>query len=331
MPREPLIDGHGRRISDVRVSVTDRCNFRCQYCMPAEGLPWLERDDVLTFEEIVRLVGLLADMGVGDVRLTGGEPLVRRDFPRLAAMLAAVPGVEDLSVTTNGYLLERDAEKLVRAGVNRFNVSIDSLQRDRFFEMTRRDALPRVLRGLEALAQHPEAHPIKVNAVAMRGFTEDEALPFAEFARSHPYEVRFIEFMPLDADHNWTPDSVLSGDEIRAAISAVYPLEAEPREAHATARVYRFADGTGKIGFINPVSEPFCGDCNRIRLTADGRLRTCLFSLNETDLRTPLRDGSSDDDIVRVVRDAVWRKELKHRVNEPGFVQPARSMSAIGG
>jgi cyclic pyranopterin phosphate synthase len=331
MPREPLIDGHGRRISDVRVSVTDRCNFRCQYCMPAEGLPWLERDDVLSFEEIVRLVGLLADMGVSDVRLTGGEPLVRRDFPRLAEMLAGTPGVEDLSVTTNGYLLERDAEKLVRAGVNRFNVSIDSLQRDRFFEMTRRDALPRVLRGLEALAQFPEAHPIKINAVAMRGFTEDEALPFAEFARSHPYEVRFIEFMPLDADHSWTPDSVLSGDEIRAAIGAVYPLEPESREAHATARVYRFADGKGKLGFINPVSEPFCGDCNRIRLTADGRLRTCLFSLNETDLRTPLRDGSSDDEVEAIIRDAVWRKELKHRVNEPGFVQPARSMSAIGG
>jgi cyclic pyranopterin phosphate synthase len=331
MPREPLIDGHGRRISDVRVSVTDRCNFRCQYCMPAEGLPWLERDDVLSFEEIVRLVGLLADMGVSDVRLTGGEPLVRRDFPRLAEMLASVPGVEDLSVTTNGYLLERDAEKLVRAGINRFNVSIDSLQRDRFFEMTRRDALPRVLRGLEALGRFPEAHPIKINAVAMRGFTEDEALPFAEFARSHPYEVRFIEFMPLDADHSWTPDSVLSGDEIRAAIGAVYPLEPESREAHATARVYRFADGKGKLGFINPVSEPFCGDCNRIRLTADGRLRTCLFSLNETDLRTPLRDGSSDDEVERVIRDAVWRKELKHRVNEPGFVQPARSMSAIGG
>jgi cyclic pyranopterin phosphate synthase len=331
MPREPLIDGHGRRISDVRVSVTDRCNFRCQYCMPAEGLPWLERDDVLSFEEIVRLVGLLADMGVHDVRLTGGEPLVRRDFPRLAAMLATVPGVEDLSLTTNGYLLERDAEQLVRAGINRFNVSIDSLQRDRFFEMTRRDALPRVLAGLAALAQFPEAHPIKVNAVAMRGFTEDEALPFAEFARSHPYEVRFIEFMPLDADHSWTPDSVLSGDEIRAAIGAVYPLEPEPREAHATARVYRFADGNGKLGFINPVSEPFCGDCNRIRLTADGRLRTCLFSLNETDLRTPLRDGSSDDEVERIIREAVWRKELKHRVNEPGFVQPARSMSAIGG
>ena len=331
MKLEPLVDGHGRHISDLRVSVTDRCNFRCQYCMPADGLPWLERAEVLTFEEIVRLVALLAEMGVHDVRLTGGEPLVRRDFPRLAAMLAQVPGVEDLSVTTNGYLLERDAEKLVRAGINRFNVSIDSLQRDRFFEMTRRDALPRVLRGLEVLAAFPEAHPIKVNAVAMRGFTEEEALPFARFAREHPYEVRFIEFMPLDADHNWTPDSVLTGEEIRAAISAVYPLEPEPRERHATARVYRFADGTGKIGFINPVSEPFCGDCNRIRLTADGRLRTCLFSLNETDLRTPLRAGADDDELERVIREAVWRKELKHRVNEPGFVQPARSMSAIGG
>src|SRR5689334_17858026 len=179
----PLIDGHARLIGDLRVSVTDRCNFRCQYCMPAEGLPWLERDDVLTFEEIVRLTTLLADMGVHDIRLTGGEPLVRRDFPRLAGMLANVPGVEDLSVTTNGYLLERDAEKLVRAGVKRFNVSIDSLQKDRFFEMTRRDALPRVLKGLEVLARFPEAHPIKINAVAMRGFTEDEAIPFAEFAR----------------------------------------------------------------------------------------------------------------------------------------------------
>src|SRR5215208_4996603 len=326
---DQLTDGHGRPIGDVRISVTDRCNFRCQYCMPAEGLPWLERAEVLHFEEIERLVALLAAMGVSDVRLTGGEPLVRRDFPQLVGMLA--PLVEDLSITTNGYLLERDAEALVRAGATRFNVSIDSLQRDRFFEMTRCDALPRVLRGLEVLAQFPEAHPIKVNAVAMRGFTEDEAVPFARFARAHPYEVRFIEFMPLDADHNWTPDSVLSGDEIRAAIHAVYPLEAAPREAHATARVYRFAAGKGKIGFINPVSEPFCGDCNRIRLTADGRLRTCLFSLHETDLRGPLRSGASDDDVERIVRDAVWRKELKHRVNEPGFVQPVRTMSAIGG
>jgi GTP 3',8-cyclase len=329
MALEPLMDGHGRRIADLRVSVTDRCNFRCQYCMPAEGLPWLERGDVLHFEEIERLVALLAAMGVTDVRLTGGEPLVRRDFPTLVGMLA--PLVEDLSITTNGYLLERDAEALVRAGATRFNVSIDSLQRDRFFEMTRRDALPRVLRGLEVLAGFPEAHPIKVNAVAMRGFTEDEVLPFALFARAHPYEVRFIEFMPLDADHAWTPDSVLSGAEVRAAIEEHFPLEPTPREPHATARVYRFADGQGSIGFINPVSEPFCGDCNRIRLTADGKLRTCLFSLNETDLRAPLRAGASDAEVEEVIRAAVWRKELKHHVNEPGFVQPARTMSAIGG
>ena len=331
MEREPLKDGHGRLIGDLRVSVTDRCNFRCQYCMPAEGLPWLERQEILSFEEIARLVSLFADMGVHDVRLTGGEPLVRRDFPRLAKMLAEIEQVHDLSVTTNGYLLERDAEALVRAGIDRFNVSVDSLQKDRFFELTRRDALPQVLRGLEALAKHPEAHPIKINAVAMRDFTEEEAIPFAEFARRTPYEVRFIEFMPLDADHAWTQDQVLTGEEIRAAISAVYPLEAQPREPHATARTYRFKDGKGKIGFINPVSEPFCGDCNRVRLTADGRLRTCLFSLNETDLRAPMREGADDQELERIIRDAVWRKELKHHVGEPGFIQPARSMSAIGG
>ena len=329
MQREQLVDGHGRAIGDLRLSVTDRCNFRCQYCMPADGLPWLDRSAVLSFEEIERLVALFASMGVRDVRLTGGEPLVRRAFPRLAAMLA--PLVDDLAVTTNGFLLERDAEALVRAGVNRFNVSIDSLQRDRFFEMTRRDALPRVLAGLEALAAFPEAHPIKVNAVALRGFTEDEVLPFARFAREHPYEVRFIEFMPLDADRAWEIDKVLTGEEIRAAIDVVFPLEPEPRDAHATARVYRFADGRGRIGFINPVSEPFCGDCDRVRITAEGKLRTCLFSVNETDLREPLRSGASDAELERIVRDAVWRKELKHRVNEPGFVQPVRSMSAIGG
>jgi cyclic pyranopterin phosphate synthase len=291
----------------------------------------LERDEILTFEEIARVVALLAAMGVGDVRLTGGEPLVRREFPRLAAMLSQIEAVREVSVTTNGFLLERDAEALVRAGVDRFNVSIDSLQADRFFAITRRDALPQVLRGLERLAAFPEAHPIKVNAVAIRDFTEEELVPFAEFARRTPYEIRFIEYMPLDADHAWSPEQVLTGEEIRAAINAVHPLEPEPREPHATARVYRFADGRGRIGFINPVSEPFCGDCNRIRLTADGRLRTCLFSLNETDLRGPLRDGTNDATLEQLIRDAVWRKELKHHVGEPGFIQPARTMSAIGG
>jgi GTP 3',8-cyclase len=331
MAREALRDGHGRLIADLRVSVTDRCNFRCQYCMPAEGLPWLDRGEVLTFEEIARLVGLMSEMGVCDIRLTGGEPLVRRDFPRLAAMLCEIEDLAEVSLTTNGFLLERDARALVDAGIDRFNVSVDSLQRDRFFELTRQDALPQVLRGLELLASLPMEHPIKLNAVAIRDFTEDELIPFAELARRTAFEVRFIEFMPLDADHAWSRERVLTGAETRAAIDAVYPLEPEPREPHATARVYRFADGKGKIGFINPVSEPFCADCNRIRLTADGRLRTCLFSLNETDLRGPLRDGADDDELEQIVRDAVWLKELKHHVGEPGFIQPARTMSAIGG
>jgi len=328
---DALRDGHGREIGDVRISVTDRCNFRCQYCMPAEGLPWLQRAEILSFEEIERLVRILAAMGVGKVRITGGEPLVRRDLPRLIAMLREVAGVEEIALTTNGYLLERHAEELVGAGVDRFNVSIDSLQRDRFYELTRRDALPRVLAGLQRLAELPAAHPIKVNAVAIRGFTEAEALPFARFARDHPYEVRFIEFMPLDADHSWSADQVLRGEEIRAAIEAEHPLEEVERGAHSTSRVYRFADGAGTIGFVNPVSEPFCAECNRIRLTAEGRLRTCLFSLGETDLREPLRGGASDREIATALRAAVWRKELKHRVSDPGFVQPPRTMSAIGG
>ncbi|MDX6643149.1 MAG: 3,8-cyclase [Solirubrobacteraceae bacterium] len=330
-PREPLRDGHGRRIADLRVSVTDRCNFRCQYCMPAEGLPWLDRSELLTFEEIARLVALLADMGVEDVRLTGGEPLVRREFPRLVAMLAGIERLHDLSLTTNGYLLERDAAALVAAGIRRVNVSLDSLERDSFFEMTRRDALPQVLRGLEAIAAHPQVRPIKVNAVAMRGFTEREAVRFVELAREGVYQVRFIEFMPLDADHAWNADAVLPGAELRALIHAIHPLEELPRERSATARVFRFADGRGEIGFVNPVSEPFCSDCNRIRLTAEGKLRTCLFSLHETDLRGPLRAGAGDDELDRIVRAAVWRKELKHHIGEPGFRQPARTMSAIGG
>jgi len=247
------------------------------------------------------------------------------------AMLAAIPGLRELALTTNGYQLARDAQALVEAGITRFNVSVDSLQRERFSEITRRDALAKVLRGLEVLAAFPQAHPIKVNAVAMRGFTEAEVIPFAKFAREHPYEVRFIEFMPLDADHAWTEAKMLTGEEIRAEIETVYPLEPEPREPSSTAVVYRFADGQGHIGFINPISEPFCADCNRVRLTADGRLRTCLFSLNETDLRSPLREGADDGELEEIIRAAVWRKELKHHVGEKGFIQPARSMSAIGG
>jgi GTP 3',8-cyclase len=327
-----LHDGHGRAIEDLRVSVTDRCNFRCQYCMPAEGLPWLERGELLTFEELERLVRLFVSLGVRSVRLTGGEPLVRRDFPVLVGMLAGIDGLDDLSMTTNGYLLERDADALVAAGLRRVNVSVDSLQRDRFFRITRRDSLPQVLRGIDAIARHPQLRPIKLNAVALRGFTEDEILPFAGYARRTGFQVRFIEFMPLDADHAWSEDAVLTGDEVRAILERVHPLEELPREPAATARVFRFRDGgDGEIGFVNPVSEPFCADCDRIRLTSEGRLRTCLFSIHETDLRDPLRAGATDSELVEIVRDAVWRKELKHHVGEPGFRQPPRTMSAIGG
>jgi cyclic pyranopterin phosphate synthase len=330
-PFAPLVDGHGRPIGDVRISVTDRCNFRCQYCMPAEGLPWLEREAVLSYEELARLISVLGRLGVRDVRLTGGEPLARRDLSRLIAMVSPDPNVHDLSLTTNGYLLRRQLPDLVAAGLKRLNVSLDSLARDRFFELTRRDALDEVLAGLEAAEAYPELRPIKVNAVALRDFTEDEALRFAELARRKPYEVRFIEFMPLDADRTWGPDRVLPNRELRDLIHATYPLEPLGRETSGTSTRYRFADGQGTIGFISPVSQPFCSDCNRIRLTADGRLRTCLFSLNETDLRGPLREGASDEDLAGIVREAVWRKELKHHINEPGFVQPERSMSQIGG
>ena len=326
-----LHDAHGRAVTDLRVSVTDRCNFRCQYCMPADGLPWLERSEILSFEEIERVVRLLVSLGIEDVRLSGGEPLVRREFPKLVGMLSAIEGLHDLSLTTNGYLLERDAAALVDAGIQRVNVSIDSLARDRFFQITRRDALPRVLAGLEAIAAFEQVRPVKVNAIAMRDFTEGEVLRFCDFARSSDYQVRFIEFMPLDADRAWTPDAVLTGEEIRGLIEAVHPLEELPREPHATARVFRFRQGGGEIGFINPVSEPFCADCNRIRLTAEGKLRTCLFSVHETDLRAPLRAGATDDELAEIVGDAVWRKELKHHVNEPGFRPPPRTMSAIGG
>jgi GTP 3',8-cyclase len=328
---KPLIDGHGRAIGDLRISVTDRCNFRCQYCMPAEGLPWLDRSQLLTYEEIERLVRLLAAMGVHDVRLTGGEPLVRKELWRLVERLSAIEDVRDLSLTTNGYLLTRQVDDLVRAGLRRINVSLDSLAPDRFFQLTRRDSLAQVLEGLEAAQRHPELRPIKVNVVALKDFTEDEVLRFAEFARQNPYEVRFIEFMPLDADHKWTRDKVLPNAEIVAMIDAVYPLEAVGRERHGTARRYRFADGIGTMGFISPVTQPFCGDCNRIRLTAEGELRTCLFSMTETDLRGPLRNGASDDELEAIIRAAVWEKELKHHVNDEGFVQPLRTMSQIGG
>src|SRR5438270_807655 len=329
---EPLRDSWGREIKSLRVSVTDKCNFRCRYCMPAEGLEWLGRDEVLTFEEIDRLVSVLARMGVDEVRLTGGEPLVRRDLPVLVRMLAGTPGVRDLSLTTNGVLLDRFAAPLVEAGLRRLNVSLDSLSHVRFAEITRRDALDRVLAGLAEAERHPELRPIKINCVAIKGFTEEEVPALAELARRKPYVVRFIEFMPLDADEGWRGDQVLTGAEIRALVEARFgPLVELSAKPSSTARRFGFADGHGELGFVSPVSEPFCSSCDRIRMTADGQLRTCLFSRREWDLKSPLRDGVSDEELAKLIRFAVRHKEMKHRINDPGIVRASRSMSQTGG
>jgi len=329
---EPLRDSWGREIKSVRVSVTDKCNFRCTYCMPAEGLQWLGRQEILSFEEISRLVGVLARLGVDEVRLTGGEPLVRRDLPVLVGMLAQTEGVRDLSLTTNGVLLDRLAGPLVEAGLQRLNVSLDSLNHVRFAEITRRDALDAVLRGLDEAERYPELGPIKINCVAVKGFTETEVPALAELARRKPYVVRFIEFMPLDADEAWREDDVLTGAEIREIIENEHgPLVELSAKASSTARRFRFADGAGELGFVNPVSEPFCSSCDRIRVTADGQLRTCLFSRREWDLKTPLREGAGDQELVELLRFAVRHKELKHKINDPGFVRASRSMSQIGG
>jgi len=328
--RMKLADRHGRAIKNLRVSVTDRCNFRCTYCMPEEGLAWLGRDEILSYEEIERLVRVFARIGVEEVRLTGGEPLVRRDLPSLIEKLARIE-LKSLSLTTNGFALKQQCAGLVAAGLTRINVSLDTPVREKFAHITRRDALPDVLAGLEECERYPELRPIKVNAVAIRGFSEDDVLAFAELARRKPYVVRWIEFMPLDADGHWDRHDVLTGAEIRAIIASRYPLVPVDDERNATAQRYAFADGAGEVGFINPVSEPFCATCDRIRLTADGQFRTCLFSTWETDLRSPLRSGASDEAIEQVIRGAVWRKEMKHYINDAGFQRASRSMSRVGG
>jgi cyclic pyranopterin phosphate synthase len=265
------------------------------------------------------------------VRLTGGEPLVRRDVPDLVERLVKVPGLTDLALTTNGIALRTLAGPLVDAGLRRINVSLDSLDHSRFAEITRRDMLDRVLEGLAEAERYPELRPIKVNAVAMRGFTEPEVIAFAELARRKPYVVRFIEFMPLDADRTWKKADVLTGAEIRAMIEQVYPLVRLDAPASSTAERWGFADGVGEMGFINPVSEPFCSSCDRIRITAEGALRTCLFANEETDLRTPLRTGASDLELETIIRNAVLNKRMKHEIGEPGFVHSDKSMSQIGG
>lgn len=326
----PLADARGRVVTDLRLSLTDRCNFRCTYCMPAEGLPWLSRPELLTVDEIDRLARVFVGLGVTEVKLTGGEPTLRREVVEIVARLRAIDNELDLSLTTNGFLLERFAAPLREAGLDRLNVSCDSMLRHRFEAMTRRDALGKVHDGLAA-AEAAGFSPIKLNCVVIGGTNDDEVVDFARLARRSGYDVRFIEYMPLDADHAWERAKVVASADVRAAIHASFPLV--PRErGPEPASTFDFADGApGSVGFISSVTEPFCDSCNRVRVTAEGQLRVCLFALEETDLRAALRDGRSDDELADLIRDAVWRKWAGHRINSPDFIQPVRTMSAIGG
>jgi GTP 3',8-cyclase len=327
----PLVDRFGRVADDLRVSVTDRCNFRCTYCMPAEGLPWLPKGEILTFEEIARLVRLFVRLGVRSIKLTGGEPTVRANFPTLVRMVREAAPDVDISMTTNGILLDRLAQPLADAGLERVTVSCDSLMRHRFEEMTRRDALERVFEGIRA-AERAGLTPIKINVVVIAGTNDDEVADFARFARETGYEIRFIEYMPLDAELRWEREKVVPSAELLARIDASFPLVREHDADGEPAATYRFADGApGSIGMIASVTEPFCDTCNRLRLTADGHLRACLFAMDESDLRDPMRSGASEDDLERIVRAAVWGKWEGHKINHPDFVRPDRSMSMIGG
>lgn len=327
-----LRDTFGRIADDLRISVTDRCNFRCIYCMPAAGLPWIARDEVLSFEEITRVTRILvSDCGVRTIRLTGGEPLVRKGIEQLTAMIASLDQGLDIAMTTNGILLKEKAAALRSAGLSRLNISLDTLQRQRFRNLARRDALERVLDGIRA-AREAGFTKIKLNVVVMRGVNDDEVLDFARLARQEGHEVRFIEFMPLDADGIWTPESVVASREIIDAIDREFPVEPVHDQRPAPATRFRFKDGSpGGIGVIPSVSDAFCKVCNRIRLTAEGRLRTCLFSLQEHDVKSLLRNGGSDDEIREFVRAAVWQKEEGHKIGQADFVKPKKTMSQIGG
>jgi cyclic pyranopterin phosphate synthase len=329
-PDGPLVDTFGRVADDLRISVTDRCNFRCTYCMPAEGLRWLPKAEILTFEELTRALRIFVGLGVASIKVTGGEPTVRADLPELVRMFRGVGPELDISITTNGVLLDRLAAPLAEAGVDRATVSCDSLMRHRFVEMTRRDALDKVLGGLRA-AEAAGLSPIKINCVVIGGTNDDEVVDFARWSRETGYEVRFIEYMPLDADHAWERDRVVPSSLVLERIDAVFPVEPVAHGAEP-ASTYRFRDGApGAIGLIGSVTEPFCASCNRLRITAEGQVRSCLFALEETDLRGPMRDGASDAELGSLIRGAVWRKWSGHRIDHPDFVQPARSMSMIGG
>ncbi len=337
-----LVDPFGRTIRDLRISVTDRCNFRCTYCMPEEGMQWVPRSEVLTFEEFERLGRIFVErFEVDGLRLTGGEPTVRAHLPVLVSKLARlrVPAdsssplagrAPDLALTTNGATFRLVADELRQAGLDRVNISLDTLDREKFHRMTRRDELVRVLDGIEA-AKEAGFSPVKINAVIERGVNDDEILDLARFGRDRGVEVRFIEFMPLDATGHWMNDKVVSQDEIVATIDAVFPLEQVPARGAAPADRWRYRDGAGLVGVIPTVTKPFCGDCDRVRLTADGQFRTCLFATTEFDLRALMRSGASDDDLAAEIQRAVGTKWAGHQINQVTFVRPRRSMSQIGG
>jgi cyclic pyranopterin phosphate synthase len=325
----PLVDGFGRVHRDLRISVTDRCNFRCTYCMPAEGLDWMAREDLLTYEELTRVARVCVErFGFDGIRLTGGEPTVRANLPVLIDQLSSL-GV-DLSLTTNGTTLANLAPTLVSAGLERINISLDSLQRERFEQITRRDELDKVLEGVDAAVSAGLA-PVKINCVVMRGVNDDEIVDFARFGRERGVTVRFIEFMPLDAQGEWTNEQVVTKAEIVAAIGDVFPLEpVAERESDPAAR-WRYVDGGGEFGVIPSVTEAFCESCDRVRLTADGMLRHCLFATRELDLRTLLRNGATDDDLAEAITAEVGAKWAGHQINQVHFIRPSRSMSQIGG
>ncbi len=323
-----LIDKFGRQATDLRISVTDRCNYRCVYCMPAE-VQWLPKPQILTFEELQHLVTLFAQEGVTKLRLTGGEPLVRRDLPLLAERLNQIEGIREISLTTNGYYLKEYARALKSAGIERLNVSLDSLRPDRFEKITRNNSFHRVMEGI-AEAKAAGFDPIKINCVPIRGFNDDEILDFLEWGAEQKLQIRFIEFMPLDGDHNWKRENVLPEAEIvervRQAKSIVERVHSKP----APAALFEYSDGS-EFGVIPSVTRPFCADCSRIRLTADGKFRNCLFALQETDLLGPLRNGVPDNEIIDLIRNAVYHKWAGHKINDADFEQPARAMYAIGG
>jgi cyclic pyranopterin phosphate synthase len=328
----PLIDSFGRVHDNLRVSVTDRCNIRCFYCMPETGVQFVERREILDFEEIERFVRIAVSLGIRKLRVTGGEPLLRRDLPVLIGRLSAIPGIKDLALTTNGVLLPQLAEPLYQAGLRRLNVHLDTLDRQRFLQITRRDEIEKVLAGLE-LCKKLGYKKIKINAVAVKNLVEPDIVPLARFARENDYEVRYIEFMPLDAQNLWDRSKVLLADDILAMLSReIGPLVPVPDpDPRAPASEYQFADGIGRIGLIASVSRPFCLNCNRLRLTADGHLRYCLFAVEEDDVKTLLRSGASDAEIEALVRRNVAGKWIGHEINSTRFVAPPRPMYSIGG